>query len=292
MVEASARQAFSPDVLRRFGDVIRERFGLAQTARREDGLEHRLTTAMKLANAEHEDPNTFVRRLASAPERSTEFQAAADAVPNQETSFFRDAQQLEGVVRTLVAKRLATAAPGDVVRVLSAGCATGEEVYSLAMLLHEALAFIGGPALEVWGLDVSPGAVAHAVAGRYPVAVLQRSGDGPVQWSRGFFREVNGVLEARPFLRATARFVQGNLMSPETLERLGRFEVVLCRNVLIYFDAETLPAAMRALRSLLVPAGALVLGRAEASRGEGHGLEALRQGDLCWLVRSDVEVAA
>ncbi|MGI5864975.1 MAG: CheR family methyltransferase [Myxococcales bacterium] len=267
--------AIGPETLRAFAHAVRERLGLAQPGRRVDVLAHRLREAMRIAGWEL-DPAAFVLAFASAGDDDPISLAVADAITNQETSFFRDVRQLTAAM-TDVVPEVMPGAPGEPLRILSAGCSTGEEVFSLAMLLLDQPQVLWGRRTQIVGVDVSDSALAVARSGCYRVGALARAGAGPGDWERRYFTREGERFTARGLLRSMTRFARGNIVSPRTLSGLGRFDLVVCRNVLIYFDAETLARAVETLVGLVRPGGALVLGHAEC------GMAASIQG---WMNRS------
>jgi chemotaxis protein methyltransferase CheR len=280
--------AVSPPTLLAFEAVLRERFGLGRLTRHPDALARRLGAAMEACGRGDEDPAAFVRALAAAPEGAPEAAAVADLVPNHETSFFRDAEQLRSALETLVPSRAAALPHLQPLRVLCAGCATGEEVYSLAMLALDAIHVLWGRRIEIVGVDLSPRAIAAAADGLYRSESLRRAGTGPLDWQRRFLRQVPGGTAVRQLLRDMTRFAVANLVSPRSLAPLGRFDLVLCRNVLIYFDRPSGDRALAALAGSLRPTGALVLGHAEIG-SMADRLPGLRASpELAWFEPGEV----
>jgi chemotaxis protein methyltransferase CheR len=254
----------SDEALAAFGRLARERFGLAQPARDDITLKRRLAAAMEAAGCAQRRPEAFVRQLAAAPDDSPLVLAAVDALTNQETCFFRDAEQLRAIVRGLVPALAGSAAHGEPLRILSAGCSTGEEAYSLTMLLLDELHVLWGRPVAVWGADLSASAIEHARAGQYRAAAIARAGEGPLGWESRFFRREGDRLVARDLLRERTCFMRANLLEPESLAPFGPFDLVLCRNVFIYFDADAIGRALRGLAALTRPHARIVLGNAES----------------------------
>lgn len=273
----------SPEVLQAFAKEIEARFGFCRTRWRADSLRRRLSTAMELAGAVGEDPSRFVERLRASAEGSSLLLAVAEALPNHETSFFRDVDQLELVIDRLLPEVVARSPRGGPLRVLSVGCSSGEEVFSLGMLLFEKLEVLWGRRVELWGADLSPWAIARAREATFPASAIHRAGNGPRGWAERFFRRDGGRLIARELLRCLCRFEQANLAAPSTLEPLGHFDVVLCRNVLIYFSRPALERAFAALLSRVGPHGAVVLGRPEAGLVEVPERWVRREGSILWF---------
>jgi chemotaxis protein methyltransferase CheR len=181
-----------------------------------------------------------------------------EALTTNESFFFRDGRPFEHLKRTL--PRLAAArAPSQRLRVLSAACSTGQEAYSAAMVADG----LGLRNLEIVGTDLSQEVVRRAREGLYTQFEVQRG--LPVQMLVKHFRQEGGQWRVSPALRAMARFEPGNLLGD--LRPLGTFDVIFCRNVLIYFDAPTKTRVLAALAARLVPDGVLYLGGAETVLG-------------------------
>lgn len=182
-----------------------------------------------------------------------------DALLNQETSFFRDAPVIDLVADVLIEMRQRT---GRRLRLWSAGCSNGQEPLSLAMLLDER--GMGESAVEIVASDVSPGAVARARAARYSQFEIQR-GLSVHRMMRWF--ECDGVdWTARRELTRRVTFRQQNLVTDAPPP--GLFDLVLCRNVLLYFSSPLRRATFDRLASALRPDGALVLGAGETVIGQ------------------------
>lgn len=245
-------------LLRAFGEVTERRFGLWRTSRQLPSLERRLEHTLRACQLTREEGWRLVRTLESAPEEAPWVQCAANVVPNQSTSFFRDQVQLETLIDSL-AKR-----PGQQLRLLSAGCSTGEEPYSLAMLALEGLVHQRGTQVEITGLDLSAAVLAQAERGRYDERAIARTrGLGPTDWVERWMRADGDHYELRGAPRQMVRFVQRNLVLPNPLEGLGSFDAIVCRNVLLYFTPERAREVVVVLAAHLTPGGLLMLGPTE-----------------------------
>jgi len=190
---------------------------------------------------------------------------AVEALTTNESSFFRDGKPFEHLRGVL--PRLAAARPPDrPLRIWSAACSTGQEAYSAAMVLAES-AGAGCSALraEILGTDISREVLARAREGSFTQFEVQRG--LPARLLAKFFKPEadGGRWRIAPELRAMARFEEANLLGD--LGRFGRFDVIFCRNVLIYFDAPTKARVLGALARQLAPDGALYLGGAETVLG-------------------------
>ncbi len=185
------------------------------------------------------------------------------------TDLFRDEVQLE-VVRTKLLPALL--AERSALKVWSAGCATGEEVATLLILLEEAGA---DPGSTVLGTDIAAGALATAQALAFAPEAMKRV---PAALRQRHFRERVGRFALNPALAARASWLRHNLMDqPYPLpEGGGSFDLIVCRNVLIYFTEGAWEKVVLGLSDRLRPGGVLVLGAAEPLLGKSEQLEVLR----------------
>ncbi|MEM7349658.1 MAG: protein-glutamate O-methyltransferase CheR [Acidobacteriota bacterium] len=193
---------------------------------------------------------------------SAERQRMLDCISTNETRFFREPRQFEFLEqrllphwRTIRGRR----SPG--LRVWSAGCSTGEEPYSLAMLLLRVLPDWQN---QILATDLSTEALSLARAALWPI---EKSAEIPSSYLRQFMlrgtRSQNGWMKASPEIRSMVRFDQLNLHL-DIAPNLGQFELIFCRNVLIYFDGPSRLRAVDRLLDHLAPGGVLFLGHAES----------------------------
>lgn len=182
-----------------------------------------------------------------------------DALLNQETSFFRDAPIFDLVVEAVAAAERR----GHRARIWCAGCATGQEPQSLAMLLAER-AEAGVPMPEILATDVSDLALARARAGRYTQFEIQRG--LPIRQLMRWFDGEGGEWTIKPDLARRVMFRQHNLVADRP--PAGAFDVILCRNVLLYLSPDTKQAVFRTFADALRPDGLLVLGAGETVIGQ------------------------
>ncbi len=190
-------------------------------------------------------------------ERVDEVQALVEEVVVPESWFFRDDRPFEVLADFARAGWLLDPAHPPLTA-LSIPCAGGEEPYSIAMTLLEA----GLPAgrFRVDAVDVSARAVARAIAGVYSPNAFRGAGS-PVR--SGYFRERDGAFTVDPALRSVVRFHLGNLLDPALFADRPPFDVVFCRNLLIYLDGESKARAFATLSRLIADGGLLFLGHAD-----------------------------
>ncbi len=187
-----------------------------------------------------------------------------EALLNNETYFFRDRAPFDLLARHALPELATRRHSQRRIRIWSAGCSTGQEVYSLAMLFAENPASWHGWTIDVLGTDVSSAVIDRARSGQYTQFEVQR-GLGINQTIR-WFEETDGGWRAVENLRKSARFQVHNLL--ESPPHPGDFDIVLCRNVLLYLTVEKRRMAFDRLASALAPDGWLMLGAGETVIGQ------------------------
>jgi chemotaxis protein methyltransferase CheR len=198
------------------------------------------------------------------PEREAERQRLIPHLTNNESYFFRERGQLEtfrDVALPLLRDRLAAEGRSEL-RILSAGCSAGQEPYTLAMLLREATAAVGLLTPRITGVDLDPRVLDQARAGRFTSHSF-RGVDASVR-DRYFRQTADNEWEILPAIRDTVGFQAANLSDPGWASSVPPQDVIFCRNVLIYFDAQGLRRAAQGLHGALADGGYLFLGHAES----------------------------
>ena len=196
-----------------------------------------------------------------------------EALLNNETYFFRDRQPFDLLSAQALPTLARTRADKKRLRIWSAGCSTGQEVYSLAMMFAEDPLKWQGWTIDILGTDVSGTVVDRARAGVYSQFEVQR-GLGITQMIR-WFEEVDGGWRAVEPLRRPVRFQVHNLLEPPP--HPGQFDIVLCRNVLLYLSAEKRTLAFDRLASAMATDAVLMLGAGETVIGQTKRLSADRE---------------
>jgi chemotaxis protein methyltransferase CheR len=208
------------------------------------------------------DVSTYVAQVVRGTDRRAR-QDIVEALTTNETSWFRDAVLWKGLRDWVVPALARTRAVSRSLSVWSAACSSGQEAYSVAMLLADTL-----PApdwrVQVLGTDLSTQMVERARAGRYGQLEINRGLPAPML-VRHFRRDGADWVISTASLRERVSFRTLNLAQP--LPLLPRFDVVLLRNVLIYLDTATKQEILRRVRDAMVPDGYLVLGAAETTIG-------------------------
>lgn len=237
-------------------DLVRRRSAIQLEPGKEYLVESRLLPLARAAAAA--DVDTYVRALRVMPHPAA-MDAVVEALTTNETSWFRDAQPFQALVEHVVPETCAGGGATSL-RVWSAACSSGQEPYSIAMALAEAV-----PAVTptIVATDLSEEMVRRAQAGRYSQLEINRG--LPAAMLVKHFTRVGTEWEIAPALRQLVRFERHNLLDlPPTG---GPFDVVFLRNVLIYFDLATKRQVLRRVQQVLRPGGFLLLGAAETTIG-------------------------
>ena len=188
-----------------------------------------------------------------------------DAMTTNETFFFRDKTPFERFAAIMLPHLLAARQAARRIRIWCAAASTGQEPYSLAMLLDDRRAELAGWRVEIVATDLSPTVIERARAGCYSQFEVQRG--LPIQRLVRHFRQKGDRWEISPELRRMVRFRTQNLL--RDFSALGAFDVVFCRNVLIYFDEATRTDILARIAGQIAGDGFLTLGAAETVVGLG-----------------------
>ena len=220
--------------------------------------------AQRMKQLGQSDPEQYLRSI--GPD---ELKALIELVVVPESWMFRDPEAFFAVVR-FVRERLAHA-PDRVVRILSVPCAGGEEPYSIAMALHDAGVQPGATAIEA--IDLSEVALARARQGRYTRNAFRSA---ELSFRERHFVQDGAEYQISQALRDQVVFSRGNLLTMDAVASAGRYDIIFCRNLLIYFDDATTAGAVARLRLMLADDGQLYAGYAEVPAFCRHGFAPLR----------------
>jgi chemotaxis protein methyltransferase CheR len=213
----------------------------------------------------------FVARLQQHQDSSATHRVV-DALTTNETSWFRDREPFLAFTDTVLPELVTSRSGGRTLRMWSAACSSGQEPYSLAILLQESL-----PAdyrFEILASDISSEMIRRAELGEFTQVEMNRG--LPAHLLVRYFERVGTNWRISPALRRSITFQRLNLTGPLSVH--GQFDVIFLRNVLIYFDVETKRAVLRNVSRLLRPDGWLFLGAAETTIGIDDSFERVAAG--------------
>jgi len=186
-----------------------------------------------------------------------------EAMTTNESFFFRDDKPFQHFRAQALARLVAARPAGSTLRIWSAASSSGQEAYSLAMILNEARIVLGDRRVEIIGTDIAREQLSRARDGLYTQFEVQRG--LPVQLLMKYFRKEDSNWRLSDPIRNMVQFREWNLLGD--LRPLGRFDIVFCRNVLIYFDQLTKARVLDAIAAQMPPDGLLYLGGAETVLG-------------------------
>ncbi len=273
--------AFERADVERFRAVVEQRLGLHFDDGKLDHLADILRERMKLSG--HGRCDAYLGMLsAGGPD---EARALAAVLTVGETYFFRYTDHFRAFVETVLPQRTAVQAKGAPLRILSAGCASGEEAYSLAISVREHLPGFEPSSVEIQGIDLNPQMLEKAVAGRYTSWSLRET--SPVMKER-YFRTDGRELVLDEGVRAMVTFAESNLVADDPRYwPTQRYDVVFCRNVTMYFSRATMARVVARIHRSLAPGGFLFLGHAETLRGVSQDFHLRHTHDTFYYQRRD-----
>jgi chemotaxis protein methyltransferase CheR len=255
----------SDQLLARFSEFVTTRFGLHYPKKRWRDLAQRIE--LLINDFACADAEACVRRLTSTELTRSELDILADRLTIGETYFFRERKSFDLLEEQILPPLLASRRERDRrLRIWSAGCSTGEEAYSIAMLLQRMIADLQSWNLSILATDLNPAALRRAVRGEYgdwsfrgvPTGIRER-----------FFNAAGGGrFEVVPAIRRMVTFAQLNLAEdpyPSLATNTNAMDIIFCRNVLMYFAPQQMERAIEGFRHALVDGGLLVVSPCETS---------------------------
>ncbi|RJS15236.1 protein-glutamate O-methyltransferase CheR [Corallococcus sp. H22C18031201] len=226
------------------------------------------------------DFGAYHRFLRYDVQRHAELEAAVESLTTHETYFFREPVQLRAFTDELFPLLEKRNGRLKRLRLWSAGCSSGEEAYTLAMLLKESRRFDEWD-VEVYGTDISRRVLATARRAEYGPSALRAT--APELLERYFVPLPGNRVRVRDDVRAWVSFGHQNLLDEASSQLVARMDVVFCRNVMIYFDQSARRRVLRIIRDRLNPGGYLLLGHSENLLNLGADFELVHlRGDLVY----------
>jgi chemotaxis protein methyltransferase CheR len=246
------------DVFRLMRDQIYKRTGMWFSDTSKYLLQKRLSPRARELN--FESFQKYFYYLQYDPRAEAEFDQIYDRVTTNETYFFREPAQLAAFADEIVPEILSRKTIRKV-RIWSAGCSSGEEPYSIAMLLSEA-GYYSRASFEIFASDINQQVLAKARRGMYRESAF-RATDGPLR-DKYFTRNDDGSWHINDDIRNRVSFGRLNLYDEPRVSLLGHLDVIFCRNVIIYFDDQSKKVVVSNFYNRLADSGYLLLGHSES----------------------------
>jgi chemotaxis protein methyltransferase CheR len=251
-----------PAQIDRFREIIARRLGLHFDEGRIDHLADVLRERMDATGSP--DIDAYVERLNSTAKTSQEFRTLAQALTVVETFFFRNADNFRAFTERVLPDRIRAQASTKRLRILSAGCASGDEAYSVAILVREALPDLASWDVQITGIDINLSMLTKATRARYSAWSLRATSDDA---KRRYFRADGRDFILEPAIQQMVTFEERNLVDDDPVFWATGYDIVFCRNVIMYFTPEVMRHAISMFSGALLPDGYLFLGHAETLRG-------------------------
>jgi chemotaxis protein methyltransferase CheR len=250
----------SPDALTFVCTLVRSRSAIELEASKAYLIEARLNPVAKKHG--FASINELLKSLQTKPRLDVQ-QQVVEAMTTNETSFFRDAHPFEALRTKLIGEFIKARSPQKTLNIWSAACSTGQEAYSIAILLREHFPELVNWKVNIVGTDLSDDVLEKARAGKFSQIEVNRG--LPAALLMKHFARQGLQWELNPAIRGMASFRKLNLI--ETWSGLPTFDIVFLRNVLIYFAPEVKKSILGNVRKVMAPDGVLFLGAAETTLG-------------------------
>jgi chemotaxis protein methyltransferase CheR len=274
--------------IEQFRTIIVRRFGLHLEDGRLDYLADVLRQRMESNGNLRFD--SYFKGLTASPSGSEEFRALAEQLTVNETFFFRNTDSLRAFTEVVLPDRIRAKSRERRLRILSAGCASGEEPYSLAILVREALPDFGAWDVKIIGIDVNLAMLTKAREARYSAWSLRATSEDA---KRRYFRVEGRDFVLVPEIQKMVTFEERNLVDEDALfwQSLA-CDVVFCRNVLMYFTPDKAREVVRRISQALLPSGYFFIGHAETLRGLTQEFHLCHTHDTFYYQRRNASEAA
>lgn len=248
----------APDEFRLLRDLINQHCGISLNPEARPVIERRLRERISLHGLQ--SFGEYYQLLRSADRGRAELDEAIDLVTINETYFFREDYQLRALRTEIFPMLRRPPLSRETLNIWSAGCSTGEEVYSIAIMAREA-GFSNRRDMRIFGSDISRRCVTHARRGVYGPSSFRAI---PPEIKKKYFVERPDGLHVLDELRPWCHFGHLNLLDGARATVVGRVDIIFCRNVLIYFDDVSRRRVIDMFYDRLLPGGFLLLGHSES----------------------------
>lgn len=262
MPTTATRKAMTDAQFTTLRTIIYKRAGIHFPDNKKYVLESRLGKRLDELNID--DFDQYAALLSMGPYQVEEFQEMFNRITINETSFFRNEPQLEAFERIVLPELLEARRATKRLRVWSAACSSGEEPFTLAIMVHRTLGVrLADWRVEILGTDISEKALAVADSGVYSNYAMRST---PDLVQKRYFREQGGKFTLSDDIRSMVRFETHNLKDRLAARRFGTWDVIFCRNVMIYFDDAMKSEVVDTFADQLAPDGRLFIGHSETLR--------------------------
>lgn len=268
---ALTTQQMSPQEFLAMRDFVYAKCGIWFSESKQYFLENRLNR--RIAELNLKSYKAYLEILQGAQGRD-EMKLLFNEITTNETSFWRNPPQIEAFQRIVLpdAVALAKARSASKLRIWSAACSSGEEPYTLAMICQEAKdTLFKSMGVEIIATDISEKVLALAKEGNYGSYTLRNL--TPVQIKQHFLQRGPDAFEVKPELKQLIQFKNFNLVDYANYKNLGSFDVIFCRNVLIYFDEQVKIKVLKGFFEQLHPRSYLLVGHSESIHSFNAGFE-------------------
>ncbi len=258
MVNIQSRIPMSVEEFRLLKDLIYHYCGIFFQEDVQYLLERRLNSRIRELNIG--TYSEYYRYLRYSPKRRQELEEIIELLTTNETYFFREEYQLRAFRDEILPELIRNNAGDKKLRIWSAGCSTGEEAYTVAMLVYESIKLKDWD-VEIFANDISRKVIQKARKGQYSRSSFRSTRDDIIQ---KYFREQNNMFVIDERIRSMVSFGHLNLLDEEMLQLIGDVDLIFCRNVLIYFDKQARLRVLKMFYDKLKPHGYLLLGHSES----------------------------
>lgn len=251
--------------------VVYERSGIYFQDSKKYVLESRLSR--RLEELDFEDFDQYIMFLTAGPYQTDEFQEMFNRITINETSFFRNEPQLDVFEHEVLPKLIEARSASKTLRIWSAACSSGEEPYTLAIQIHRSLGVrLSDWRIEILGTDISEKVLMTAQTGKYPHYSIRSVNQMVLN---RYFKQDGSMYQLDPTVQSMVSFEKLNLKDRLAAKRFGKWDVIFCRNVMIYFDDDMKNHCAKLFHEQLQDDGNLLIGHSETLRNLDASFEAL-----------------
>jgi chemotaxis protein methyltransferase CheR len=262
MTASAAKSAMSDKQFSELRKIIYTRSGIHFPDTKKYVLESRL--GQRLTELEIDDFDQYIQFLSVGPYQADEFQEMFNRITINETSFFRNEPQLDILEKRILPELIEARKGVKRLRLWSAACSSGEEPYTLAIMLHRTLGVrLADWRIEIMGTDISEKVLEVAQEGRYTEYSMRST--APLVRQR-YFKQDGLYYTIDPTVKSMVTFGLHNLKDRVAAKRFGQWDIIICRNVMIYFDDEMKKQLLGTFADQLADDGTLFIGHSETIR--------------------------